>query len=1075
MSGSMADVSPASSRAEHLRPPQLSPGSPADDTEPFVCREPAGCSSPDAVDLPTWAPPSESPRVKVLGGVSFSDHQQQIRQGSGFGDTLPTVAGGPPIDALASTGFGDLVMSVMPPGALSGTAHGPADEKVSKAMDAVAGAGALPALRQYVSSEDSGFGMTAGLAWELLKRTQLSDDALRALITEFAEQRTGRKPRVLQVARAAAALGSFLYGQARVSARSLESQQAGGMRHISLQSTSFGRSVRDPAPTNSARTGRMRRYLSTALGLSTRTSRLGDIRPVASVVSVAERERTGAEPAADEQAAAPGTQLLVCGDRLLDEGGEMTEHAERMKEAFAGVVGEAAGADETQLVQVCAAEGVDEILARWLFQALAGERRTVDVRSYVAGMLVLTHGSPADRMLLSFHIFDRDRDNCISVEDLVGVVSVACEENKLKRSACDIEALAKAIMHSAGATEETGLCLEAFSNLLKKHPELAETLAMKPRKREVRTEEQEEDSCMDKMLEHKRRRVWMLIMVLGHIGCFVYMFIMYSVGVAEKERDLMGWSLPFAKGCAGALKLSFALLLFPVSRHTMTALRATPLAPILPLDDAITFHRMLACIGGACSVGHALAHVNDVKRWCDRSYAQEWLAAVGPGHVAADQPSCGDLLKSPVAITGVLMIVIFLIGFPFAVKWPREAEWFKNCFPGCAKRMNDFNHFWITHQLLILFYILLVIHPWPGWNSKSAMDERADTWVWVGVPMLIYFLERLFRMAGHVAEGSGGRLPLLEGSKVVAGKVTRLRVRKPDGWSMCAGQWAFVQVPRLSRYEWHPFTISSAPADKFIEFHIRSAGDWTGALYDLFKELEDERKRRVADADAEAVMLSWPKVRVDGPFGAPAQHFARCPVAILVGAGIGMTPFLSILRDFMYRVKAAKCGSCGCVDFDRADFPVKRAHFFFITRDADELSWVKEAADEIVGSDKEGSILVRPDSGGGVVDINLHVTSMKGTKSFSGALLAAGETEAIASGEAASPLSGVKGISVRQGRPNWASFLGQVRRDWESDVDVRLVSVSFCGPAPAANALRDACDEATDQRMRFAFKKESFG
>lgn len=43
------------------------------------------------------------------------------------------------------------------------------------------------------------------------------------------------------------------------------------------------------------------------------------------------------------------------------------------------------------------------------------------------------------------------------------------------------------------------------------------------------------------------------------------------------------------------------------------------------------------------------------------------------------------------------------------------------------------------------------------------------------------------------------------------------------------------QVPAISRFEWHPFTITSAPEDSVISVHIRKAGDWTGDINDFFK------------------------------------------------------------------------------------------------------------------------------------------------------------------------------------------------------------------------------------------------
>lgn len=48
--------------------------------------------------------------------------------------------------------------------------------------------------------------------------------------------------------------------------------------------------------------------------------------------------------------------------------------------------------------------------------------------------------------------------------------------------------------------------------------------------------------------------------------------------------------------------------------------------------------------------------------------------------------------------------------------------------------------------------------------------------------------------------------------------------------------------------------------------------------------------------------LTWcslPKLLVDGPYGAPAQEYQNYDVLLLVGLGIGATPFISILKDLL--------------------------------------------------------------------------------------------------------------------------------------------------------------------------------
>lgn len=50
------------------------------------------------------------------------------------------------------------------------------------------------------------------------------------------------------------------------------------------------------------------------------------------------------------------------------------------------------------------------------------------------------------------------------------------------------------------------------------------------------------------------------------------------------------------------------------------------------------------------------------------------------------------------------------------------------------------------------------------------------------------------------------------------------------------------------------------------------------------------------------------QIFIDGPYGAPSSHIFRAQHAVLVGTGIGVTPFASILQSIMHRYwKGSQC------------------------------------------------------------------------------------------------------------------------------------------------------------------------
>ncbi len=91
-----------------------------------------------------------------------------------------------------------------------------------------------------------------------------------------------------------------------------------------------------------------------------------------------------------------------------------------------------------------------------------------------------------------------------------------------------------------------------------------------------------------------------------------------------------------------------------------------------------------------------------------------------------------------------------------------------------------------------------------------------------------------------------------------------------------SGQFAFVEIQGRGWNEPHPFTISSAPGEDRLRFTMKVLGDWTRKVRE---ELE-----------------TGATVLVRGPYGRFDMGSAGKKQIWLAG-GIGLTPFLSALRD----------------------------------------------------------------------------------------------------------------------------------------------------------------------------------
>lgn len=87
--------------------------------------------------------------------------------------------------------------------------------------------------------------------------------------------------------------------------------------------------------------------------------------------------------------------------------------------------------------------------------------------------------------------------------------------------------------------------------------------------------------------------------------------------------------------------------------------------------------------------------------------------------------------------------------------------------------------------------------------------------------------------------GNSGNSYIVRG-RILPSKVSHLAIRRPKNFDYHPGDWVYIKIPRISSWEWHPFTISSAPEMPDVIFlHIRSVGQWTNRLHSLFLQQEE--------------------------------------------------------------------------------------------------------------------------------------------------------------------------------------------------------------------------------------------
>ncbi|MDF1750622.1 MAG: ferric reductase-like transmembrane domain-containing protein [Alphaproteobacteria bacterium] len=604
---------------------------------------------------------------------------------------------------------------------------------------------------------------------------------------------------------------------------------------------------------------------------------------------------------------------------------------------------------------------------------------------------VLLTGSPDQKLRIVFDLHDLNGDGTVDRAELTHILDRSLNEHHLDISSEKLAALSEAMFQKVDVDSSNSITFGEFKTCIDAHPALKDQMVassatwLQLPERIDRDRRRNHGRVLHNLVEGWIRlwendRPWLILMLVYAVAN-VWMFRSGVLAEIHLGSDIF---TQIAQGAAACLKLNGAIILISMLRHSLTFLRRTWFGPFLPLDHAIAFHKIVGHVAFLCAVVHV------------GGYIGAYESIIDPDFFTRDVVY-GELFKSRVGWTGLTLISLFLLMWIFSLRFVRNK--------------GLFDLFYITHQLYWLWFAFFLLHV-PGF------------WMWVVGPGVLYLIERGVRLF------HGLKTTNLIQADALPSNVTRLKMKRPGWFHYQPGEYVFLKHPMISRFEWHPFTATSNPEEtETLELHVRGVGNWTHRLHDLAQQSVPERP------------AEWTRVYLDGPYGSPASDIFDSKIPVLIGAGIGVTPFASILRSILHQRQRAGA----------APSQMERIYFIWMNRDQKAFEWFVDLMAEL-----EDDPATRD-----VIDIQVYLTGLR-AELTSASLTVAMEVYHEETGR--DLLTGLRSPTLLS-RPNWQTVFKSIRDAHPTG----SVDVFYCGPEGLSRVLaREA------GRFDFGYKKENF-
>ncbi|XP_037494254.1 ferric reduction oxidase 2 isoform X2 [Jatropha curcas] len=185
-------------------------------------------------------------------------------------------------------------------------------------------------------------------------------------------------------------------------------------------------------------------------------------------------------------------------------------------------------------------------------------------------------------------------------------------------------------------------------------------------------------------------------------------------------------------------------------------------------------------------------------------------------------------------------------------------------------RRKMFELFFYAHHLYILFIVFFLLHVPISFTCITLPG------------FYLFSVDRYLRFL------QSRRRVRVVSARILPCQSLELNFSKSPSLSYNPTSILFINVPSISKLQWHPFTITSNSNLEFdnLSVVIKSEGSWSQKLHQILSSPNSSIDRL--------------EVSVEGPYGPVSTDFLRHDSLVMVSGGSGITPFISIIREVIF-------------------------------------------------------------------------------------------------------------------------------------------------------------------------------